>query len=79
MCKDTRYKEQIKLDEELAKYKVKCKCGHKMVLIHADKVICSWCGYYVYKDKKTEFKEMIKKCMKKNQNQDTYHTNNMII
>lgn len=65
MKTDLRYKELRKLDEELAKHKVKCRCGHKVILINRDKVICDWCGNYVYKDKKQEFKERITQCMKK--------------
>lgn len=75
---DLRYKELRKLDEELSKYKVMCKCGHKTILINSEKAICSWCGNYVYKNKKLEFRERMKQCLKdttKNQNQQVSHTN----
>ena len=37
----------------------KCKCGHTNFLGSRDKIICSWCNRYVFKDKKTEFKHKI--------------------
>lgn len=79
MLKDSKFEEIDKYMEEVNKYKVKCKCGHKVILINTDKAICSWCGHYVYKDKKQEFKERLTQCMKKNQNQDMCHTKNMMI
>ena len=36
------YKQLHKEDDVFSNYKVKCKCSH--------------CGYYVYRDKKEEFK-----------------------
>lgn len=55
---DTRY------FKELSKLKVKCKrCGHTQTLFK-DKVICDWCKYYIYKDKKLEFVERLKQELK---------------
>ena len=35
---------------------VKCKhCGHSVFLSREKYTICSWCGYYVFKNKKIEF------------------------
>ena len=35
---------------------VKCKhCGHTVFLGKLKFKICSWCGYYVFKNKKIEF------------------------
>lgn len=45
-----------KLENERAKFKVKCKCGHVIVLTFAERTICSHCNHWVYKDKKAEFK-----------------------
>ena len=39
----------------------KCKCGHSIDLFKSDKTSCSWCGRLVYRDKKTEFIEKLKK------------------
>lgn len=43
----------------LAEYRVKCKCGHTVILLK-DKTICTHCGHWIYKDKKTEFMEKLK-------------------
>lgn len=53
--------------EYYLKLKVKCKCGHSVIMPKwVDKQICDWCGNYVFKDKKTEdlyrIKEKINKC-----------------
>lgn len=33
-----------------------CSCGHRVLLpIRKDKMICRWCGRYVFKDKRVEF------------------------
>lgn len=55
------YKEMDKYEDELQKYLYMCECGHK-VLIRFDEVksLCSWCGNYVYKNKKEEFKDRMK-------------------
>lgn len=57
------FKNDSKISNERAKYKIYCsKCGHGTVFYpmeHKSKKICSWCGYYVYKDKKEEFKERL--------------------
>lgn len=58
-------KELSKLSDELAKVMYKCKCGHKVVIAHnKDKMICSWCGSYVFKDKKREFEYRLKEKIK---------------
>lgn len=52
--------------EEYNKVKVKCKCGHKLVIpVWVDKQICSWCHHYVYRNKQLEFKEKVMREMKK--------------
>lgn len=60
------YREYDKLTEEYNKVKIKCKhCGHKVIIpVWVDRQVCSWCGYYVYRNKKMEFKDNIKKLMK---------------
>lgn len=45
--------------------KKKCKhCGHTILLGNAKKKICNVCGYYVYRNKKLEFKERMRKYIK---------------
>ena len=58
-----RISDLSKLESERAKYKVKCKCGHSIVFypIHPkNKLICSYCKHYVYKNEKEKFKELMK-------------------
>ena len=54
-------KEDKKISDELAKYSRKCSfCGHTMIFYKfakKDKLICTCCGKYIYKDDFTEFKE----------------------
>ena len=48
-------KDKVRLDF-YTKNSVKCEhCGHTNFLGSRDKIICSWCGYYVFKNKKIEF------------------------
>ena len=50
-------KEIMKLEDTRADVKVKCKCGHVMIVPpRKDKVVCTWCGKYVFKSKEDEFK-----------------------
>lgn len=45
---------------------VKCDCGHSITITNKHKrLICSWCGNYVYLHKKDEFKNKLKEVMKK--------------
>ena len=44
----------------ITKNKISCECGHKIFLYKKDKLICSWCGRYVFKNKRIEFKYRIK-------------------
>lgn len=50
---------------ELAKVKVQCKCGHKVVMPYwVDKQICTWCRNYVFRNKQDEFKYRMKAKLK---------------
>ena len=50
-------KDIIKLMEEQQKSKITCPCGHRVLIsTRKDRMICSWCKNYVYKDKATEFR-----------------------
>lgn len=58
-------KEKVKkIEKERSNYKVTCKCGHVVVLARADRVLCTHCGYWVYKDEKTRFKYELERMMK---------------
>ena len=64
-------KEQQKLDAKLKIYKRWCKhCGHSIVFppsAKRNKMICTHCGKYIYKNDTEEFKELIKKELKNEQ------------
>lgn len=40
----------------LTRDKITCKCGHRVLLGRQDRIICSFCNRYVYKNKEIEFK-----------------------
>jgi len=46
------------------KFKVKCKCGHVLVMVNKPCDICSWCGRKVYRSKKDEFEDKMKTIIK---------------
>lgn len=58
--------EIVKLCNNITNYKITCKCGHRVFLGTCDKIICSWCGRYIFKDSKTEFEYRIKEKILKN-------------
>lgn len=45
--------------DEIQKLKVKCSCGHSQT-VFMEKAICDWCGKWVYRDPKQEFKDRVK-------------------
>lgn len=46
-----------KLHSAMTDIRIKCNCGHSIVMPpKKNRVICSWCGNYVCKDKKEQFK-----------------------
>lgn len=54
------FKEDERYFIERSKYKVKCKCGHSMVMKPtAKKKLCDWCGHYIYREAKDEFKNIL--------------------
>ena len=60
------FKEVETLHQYFQDNKITCKCGHRVYVGNKEKIVCSWCGNYVYRDKLTEFKENLKKEMRKN-------------
>lgn len=49
----------VKLDS-ITRGSIKCKtCGHTVLLNNIDKVVCTWCGHYVYKSNRQEFKDRL--------------------
>lgn len=58
-------KELDKLADERRKLKVKCKrCDH-LVIVKGDKALCDYCGHYIFKNSKEEFKYRMKERLKK--------------
>jgi len=54
----------IKYSHILTKERIKCSCGHCVnIPPNLDKIICTWCGNYVFRDKKTEFEYRMKERM----------------
>ena len=54
-----------RMSQEYDKVKYQCKCGHKVIIPNRiDKNVCDWCGNYVFKDKKDEFKYRVKEKIK---------------
>lgn len=58
---------QIKnYDNALNEVKVRCKCGHRVIIPYwVDKQLCGWCKSYVFRDKKKEFEYRMKEKLKK--------------
>lgn len=54
------------LDSYYSNYKVKCECGHSIFMPYGTvKRICNYCGKYVYESKRIEFKEKMKKQLRR--------------
>ena len=49
----------------ISKFKVKCECGHVMVMVNKKSDVCDWCGRKVYRSKKDEFEDKLKKGIRK--------------
>lgn len=64
MISISSYREDTKLFATLTKSSIKCSCGHSIFTIKP-KQLCDWCGKYVYKDKRLEFEEKLKRASKK--------------
>lgn len=60
-------KQIIKYAYIMNQAKIVCECGHRVVIPpHVDKIVCSWCGNYVFKDKKAEFEYRMNEEMRRN-------------
>ena len=59
-------KEEQKRADEIAKYKVTCKCGCVSILPpNKDYYICRWCGRKVYRTPQLKFKYEMKERLNK--------------
>lgn len=53
--KSRKFNEDTRRFNEITNHTKKCKCGHSVLMNKGvDKVLCTWCKNYVFKDKKTE-------------------------
>ena len=58
--KKNKFKDDTKMLDMFTQHRYPCKCGHKVTIFKEKKKLCTWCGRYVYKDKKMEFKDRLK-------------------
>lgn len=59
------FKEIEREHDKFQDYMIKCKCGHSILFFaHKDRIICTNCRNYVYKNKKVEMKYKLKKLIK---------------
>lgn len=66
-----KLKDDEKLHREKTNFRVKCKCGHSVIMLpmeHRTRKICSYCGKWVYANKKEEFKDRLKERLRKKEN-----------
>ena len=55
-----------KLRSIIVDMSTKCDCGHSVFIPpERTRVICSWCGHYIYKDKKEQFKYDLLKALQR--------------
>ena len=59
-------KAMLKLEKSISKNKVKCKCGHTIVISSADRTICGVCGSWIYRTPEIEFRYKLMKKIKEN-------------
>ena len=58
--------EYKRMSAEYDKVKYRCKCGHRVVIPSwEEKQVCTYCGNYVFKNKKDEDIYRIREKMKK--------------
>ena len=58
------FKELVKYQDYMNKQKIKCACGHSILIPpHLDKIICDWCNHYVFRNKKAEFEYRLKESL----------------
>lgn len=66
MKKILSIKEHETMSKNYDKVKYTCKrCGHRVIIPNwVEKNVCDYCGYYVFKNDKDEFKFRLKEKMK---------------
>lgn len=57
--------ETTKILDNQTKCRTLCKCGHSVLIpLGRDKIVCSWCGKYVFKTTRAEFEYRLKEKLK---------------
>lgn len=52
------------IDSYYSKYKYKCECSHtQLIPYNLNKVRCDYCGRWIYKSKRSEFKDKLSSIM----------------
>lgn len=61
-------KERFETAEAKESLKRQCKwCGRKKVIpIYVERLLCDWCGYWIYREPSIEFKYKLEEQMKRN-------------
>lgn len=59
-------KDMEKIETARTKNKKKCKCGHIVVMASADRMMCNWCGSWIYRTPEIEFRYKLMKKLKEN-------------
>ena len=55
-----------KFFNDMSSISVYCKCGHSVqIYSKTDRLLCTWCGKWVYKNPQIEFKYKLQEKMKK--------------
>ena len=59
------FDDDTKMFNSISENTKKCKCGHSVVINKGvEKVLCSWCNHYVFRNKKDEDLYRIKEKLK---------------
>lgn len=70
-----KFDEDTKLLNAYSEIRVACKCSHTMSIRARDRVICSYCGNWVYRTPELEFKyKMVEKMKEMERNDKDEHT-----
>lgn len=65
------FNHQKKLDKVIEHNRYYCHCGHSVTILpNESKVFCTYCGHWVFKNKKEEFMYRLKETMKHGREKD---------
>lgn len=59
------FSQVVRRHDKFQDYMVKCKCSHTILFTgYKDRLLCRYCGRYVYRNKNAEFKYKMKEKLK---------------